>query len=177
MYGGSVEKSDFSEIEQKKGFIVYDSEAEVNGNMGKCHFVENPTCRPMLQLEGNFDAIREQFAKQDCTTLQECIVKILFKGSPEELILFSSGLDTFKKELREKVNPIHVVTMQKVKNDIIDEEASQLEQEIMAKGHLEVEDIMPIVTEVLKEKISDKEEAEATIALAQEIYDEVTKGV
>ena len=57
-----------------------------------------------------------------------------------------------------------------------EEEASELEQEIMDKGHIESEDIMPIVTEALKEKVETKEEAKATIDLAQEIYDEVTKG-
>jgi len=177
LYGGSVEKSDFSEIEQKKGFILYDSEVKEEGNLGKCRFIENTTCRPMMQLEGNFDAIRQQFASKDTSELQDCIVKIAFKGSPEELILFSSGLDNFKKELREKLNPIHIVTTQKVKNDVVEEEASLLEQEIMEKGHIETEDIMPIVSEILMERIQDQSEGEATVALAQEIYNEVTKGV
>lgn len=178
LYGGSIEKSDLSEINQKKGFILFDTEAEEKGNMGKCRFIEYPNCRPMLQLEGNFDDIRKQFAKQDVSKLQDSIVKIAFKGTGDELLSFSSGLDAFKKELRDKLNPIHVVTTQKVKNEAIEEEASQLEQEIMEKGHLEAEDIMPIVKEALKEKSKDKdkEELEAIVDLAQEIYDEVTKG-
>ncbi len=176
LYGGSIEKSDFSEIDQKKGFILFDTENKEEGNMGKCRFIEYPNCRPMLQLEGDLNNIKSRFTKQDLTKFQDSIVKISFKGSSEELLTFSSGLDSFKKDLRDKLNPIHMDITQKVKNTVIEEEASKLEQEIMDKGHLETEDIMPIVSEDLKERIKDQVEAQATIDLGFEIYNEVVKG-
>jgi DNA repair exonuclease SbcCD nuclease subunit len=176
LYGGSIEKSDFSEIDQKKGFIFYDSEAKEEGAIGKCRFIENPNCRPMLELKGNFSDIKKQFAQQDISKLQDSMVKISFKGSGDELLSFSSGLDSFKKELREKLNPIHIVTTQKVKNEVIEAEASKLEQEIMDKGHLDMEDIMPIVNEALVERVENKQEAQAIMDLGLEIYNEITKG-
>jgi len=176
MYGGSIEKTDFSEVNQKKGFLLYDSEAEDVKPMGKCKFIEYPNCRPMIELKGNFDAIRKQFAGCDVSKYQDSIVKIAFKGSREELVEFSSGLESFKKELRTKLNPIHVVSTQKVKNADQEDAASKLEQEIMAKGHLEAQDVLDVAKELIKEKVSDKTEAQKTIDLVEEIYNEVTKG-
>jgi DNA repair exonuclease SbcCD nuclease subunit len=176
MYGGSIEKSDFSDINQKKGFIFYDSEAESKGIMGKCRFIENNSCRPMLELKGNLDNIKEQFEKIDKEKFKDSIVKISFQGTESEKLIFSSSLDSFKKELCEKLNPIYFDSTQKVNKTEAEEEATKLEEEIMEKGHLESDDIIPIVTELLMSKIEDEKEAKATIELSEEIYNEVVKG-
>jgi len=176
MYGGSLEKSDFSEIKQTKGFLFYDSDAQPDEKTGKCRFIECPNCRPMIELKGNFDDIKKQFAKEDSTKLKNAIVKISFVGTTDELIAYSTGLEGFKKELREKIDPVHIISIQKIKNQAQDEEASKLEKEIMEKGHMEAEDVIKVVKEILAEKIKDEKELEATNVLAQEIYDEVVKG-
>lgn len=176
MYGGSMEKTDFSEINQKKGFIFYDSEAEEKGNMGKCRFIEYQGCRPMIELKGNFDEIKEQFKKTDKQGLNDSIVKISFEGNEAEKLIFSSELDGFKKEIFEELNPIYFDSTQKVDKAEIEKEATKLEQEIMNKGHLETDDIIPIITELLLMKVEDENEAKAIIELGEEIYNEVVKG-
>lgn len=176
LYGGTLEKSDFSEVDQKKGFVFYDSEASEEGNLHKCRFIENTNCRPVLELGGKFDEIKEQYAKIDKSKYQEAMVKLKFKGSDNELLAFSSGLDAFKKDMIEEINPIYFASTQDVKRKEIEEEASKLEEEIKEKGHIDTEDIMPIVMEALVERIEDEKEAQATIDLGSEIYDEVTKG-
>jgi len=175
-YAGSPEKTDFSEVEQRKGFLFYDSEAEPEGELEKCRFIEYPHCRPMIELKGNFDDIKSQFAEQDVSKLQNAIVKISFIGSDDELISYSTGLEVFKKELREKIDPIHIISIQKIKNKAQEEEATRLEAEIMEKGHIESQDVIEVAIEILKEKIENEKELKATIELAKEIFDEVVKG-
>jgi len=176
MYGGSIERTDFSEVNQKKGFVLYDSDLDDEKPMGKCKFIEYPNSRPMIEFCGNFDVIRKQFAGCDLSKYQDAIVKIAFKGSREELVEFSSGLEAFKKELREKINPIHIESTQKVKNIVQEEAASKLEKEIMEKGHLEAQDVIDVAKELVKERVSNKTEVQKIIDLAEEIYNEVTKG-
>lgn len=172
MYPGSVEKTDFSEVDQKKGFVMYDSEAEPKGKMGKSQFVEYPHCRPMKEFKGNFAEIKKQFAKLDPSEYQEAVVKIHFEGTSEELLDFSIGLEPFKKEIRKALNPIHICHVQKVRNKDQEAVVSKLEQEILDKGHMETDDVIAIVKEVVREQVEDKEEQEATIALAIEIAEE-----
>jgi len=177
MYGGTLEKSDFSEMKQKKGFVFYDSEAEEDGKMGKCRFIENEKCRPMLEMEGKFEDIRDQFSKIDVNDYQEAMVKIIFKGSYDESLVYASNLDSFKKDIVKKLNPIYFDSTQDIEKKDMEEEAQRVEDEINEAGHVSGENIMPIVAEALSERIKDKEEIEKMLSLGNEIYNEVTKGL
>jgi len=170
MYPGSIEKTDFTEVDQKKGFILYDSDAEYIDMVGKCRFVEYPKCRPMIELKGNFMDMRQKFSECKLEDFQEAIVKLNFVGSKEEHASFSSGIEDFQKEIREKINPIHMFNVQDVQNEEEEEAASELVKEIMEKGHLQADDVMNVVKEMVKEKVSDDEECEKTIDLGIEIY-------
>jgi len=177
LYGGTLEKSDFSEISQKKGFVFYDSDATEEGHLKKCRFIENPNCRPIIELEGNFNKIRDQFNDLDLSKHQEAMVKIKFKGTYNESLIFSSNLDSFKRNIIEKVNPIYFDSTQDVEKKEMKEEADKLEEEIKDTGHLSGDNIMPIVAEALAERVEDEEEMKFMVALGTEIYNEVTKGL
>ena len=166
LYPGSAEKSDLSELDQTKGFIVYDSENEERGDLGKCRFIEYPHCRPMLELKGNMKDIMERFAAVDYSKFQGAIVKIFFVGDKKELIDFSTSLDMLRKQIVDKIDPVHMFHEQKVKHLEQEEAASQLEQEILDKGHIEADDIKELVSEIIGDRHSeDKDEAKATIDL------------
>ena len=172
LYPGSIEKTDFNEIDQKKGFVLFDTEAEPEDNMGKCRFIEYPNCRPMIQLKGDFEKIKSDFAKVDYSKHQEAMVKISFIGTSEELGTFSTEIESFKKEIRKAVNPIHIISGQKIKDDKQDEEASRLEQQILEKGHMQAEDVIEVVKEIIIERVVDEKERQAIIDLGIEIYKE-----
>lgn len=172
MYPGSMEKSDFSEVDQKKGFIIYDSEIEPSKNMGCCTFVEYPNCRPMKELKGNFKQIKQQFSELDPSKYQEAIIKISFNGTSEELFAFSNGIESFKKEVRTALNPIHLYHVQSIEDDQQQKEANRIEKEILEKGHMEAEDVIAVVKEIITEQIEDDEERLQTIDLAIEIFKE-----
>ena len=176
IYGGSIEKSDFSEITQKKGFLWYDSEAEVEGQMGKCRFIEYPNCRPMMELNGTLDVVKKQLDKYNAKDYQDAMVKIVFEGTSDEKLIFSSGEEALKKDLRERLNPINIVTDYKLKNDDQKEAASKLEIAMLEKGHLGAEDIIEVAEEMLSNRIKDPVELAATLDLNRLIFDEVTKG-
>ena len=173
MYTGSIEKTSMAEMDQKKGFILYDSEAEEIDYLGKCRFIEYPNCRPMMELKGDFITIKQKFADMNYDNYQEAIVKIVFEGDSEDLIGFSVGLEAFKKEIRQKINAIHIYHKQVVKNEAQEEQASVIEQQIMEKGHIEEADVIGVVKEMILEQIEDENEQKQTISLAEEIYEEM----
>jgi len=172
MYPGSLEKTNALEADLEKGFVVFDSEAKPDKKMGKCQFIVYPNCRPMIEINGTLSKIRENFKKLDPDKYKGAIVKLGFHGTKDELIDFSSGLETLKREIRDTLNPIHVYNQ----NDVIDEEqreaATKLETEILKKGHLEAEDVIDCVKEMLEERIKDEKEKKLTIDLTVEEYEE-----
>lgn len=170
MYPGSIEKTSFAEIDQKKGFILYDSEVEEIKDYGKCRFIEYPNCRPMLELKGNLINMKETFKKIDYSKYQEAIVKLKFTGLPSELIDYSSGEEIFKKEIREKLNPVHIDFVNKARDEKKEQEATKLEKDIMENGHLSNDDVKEVVKEVIKERVKDEKEIKLTLDLADEIY-------
>jgi exonuclease SbcD len=172
MYPGSIEKTSFAEVNQKKGFILYDSESTPQNKMGKCSFIEYPNCRPMLELKGNFADVKDAFKKIDCSKYQDAIVKLRFTGTPSELIDFSAGMEALKKEIREKINPIHIYFINKSKDEKQEEEATKLEQDIMENGQLSNDDVKEVVKEVIRERVKDEKEMALTFDLADEIYQE-----
>jgi len=177
MYPGSLEKTNFSEVDTIKGFVVFDSDADPKGKiMGKCRFVEYPNCRPMIEFRGNLSKIREEFKKMDPLQYKDCIVKLTFTGTSSELIDMSTNLESLKKEIRDKVNPIHIDFVAKTDNTEEEQKASKLEQEIMERGHLSNDDIIEVVKEMSKERIKDDKELNLTIGLADEIYKETVGG-
>lgn len=172
-YSGSIERTDINESDQKKGFMIYDSNAEEIKNYGKCRFIEYPNCRPMLEIKGNLTDLRHKFNDLDCSKYQGAIVKLIFIGNEKELIDFSSGLDKFKKEIVEKLNPIHLFHDQRPKRNSEEEKkASEVEKEILAKGHISDEDVLNVVKEMVIERTKNKEEQSKICELATEIYKE-----
>lgn len=172
MYPGSLEKTNALEEDMKKGFVVFDTEAEEDKRMGKCKFIEYPNCRPMIEIKGIFSKIKEDFSKLDYSKYKGAIVKITFDGTKDELVDFSSGLEKLKQDIREKLDPIHVYHQSKVTDNTQKAAATKLEKEILEKGHLEAEDIINCGTEMIIERIQDKEERKMTIDLATEFYAE-----
>ena len=173
MYTGSIEKTDITEITQKKGFILYDSEAEEIEYLGKCRFIEYPNCRPMIELKGSdITELRQKFDSMDHSKYQNAIVKISFKGKSDALLTFSIGLDAFKKDIKQKINAIHVFHQQGIENEDQREEASRIEQQIMERGHIEETDVIDVVKDMIVEKIDDDTEQKITVDLAVDIYNE-----
>jgi len=170
MYTGSIEKTDFSEIDQKKGFMVYDSEAEDDAKFGKCKFIEYKGCRPMLELSGNLTKMQTQFAKQNCKNIQKAIVKFKFEGTREESTTFYLGLRKFKKEITEKINPIYMIHEKKITNPELEEECTELQKEVDKKGSIEGEDVLAILKEMIEDREKNKDEQEILKTLISEIY-------
>ena len=173
MYTGSIEKSDMTEIKQVKGFVLYDSDEEKIDKYGKCRFIEYPNCRPIIEMKGTLTSIRKEFSELDHSQYQGAIVKITFNGTTEEQTDFSAGLEGFKREVKAEIDPIHLFHFQAVKDPEQDLMVSELEKEIMNKGHLSDQDVIDVVKEIIKERIEDKKEVDEIIKLAIEIHEEV----
>ena len=169
LYSGSIEKTDMSEAEQSKGFLVYDSEAEKTPRLGKCSFIEYPFCRPMVELKGTLSEIEQQVTNLT-GNYKGAIVKISFVGNADELTAFSIGLEHLKNKLRTKYEPIHIYCKQKVLDEQEASQATAIEEEILERGHLSDRDVLDVVGEVIRESILEPEEQKATLAMAEDIY-------
>ena len=173
MYTGSIEKYSMHEINQKKGFVVYDTEAEIKDETyGKCHFVEYPHCRPMYEFKGTLPQIRKEFEGLKHEDYQGAIVKVNFVGDSNDLIDFSIGLDDLNKDIVSKIKPIYLFHVQTTKNKEQEEIVSEIEKEIMDKGHISDDDVLDIVVEITKEKVEDEKQREKIVDLATEIHSE-----
>ena len=173
-YVGSIEKGDMNEIKQPKGFMVFDSEGETIKDYGKSRFIEYPNCRPMLEIRGTIQEIRNKFGSLDYSKYMESIVKLVFFGNKRDFLDFASGIESLKKEIQEKLNPIHIFTHNPHPHDKNEEEKiSELTKEIMEKGHITDEDVLTVIKEMITETVKDKEEQSKVSELAVEIYQEV----
>ena len=172
-YSGSIERTGFTEMGQVKGFMVYDSNAQETKEYGKCSFIEYPNCRPMIEIKGNLAKMKSEFQKYDSKKYNGAIVRLVFHGTSNELLDFSSGIDEFKQEIVKKINPIHVFTDQKSPKDKIQSQAATaLEKEIMERGHFTDKDILDVLNEMVGEKVKDKKEQEETMKIADLVYKE-----
>jgi len=176
MYCGSIEKTDMSERDQGKGFLVYDSEADEDPEMGRCRFVTYPNCRPMLELRGSFADMKAEFAKIDNSKYQGAIVKLAFIGTRDENVTFCTYADEFERELVDKLKAVYIIRTTKTVDKKKEEEASKIEEKIMERGYVRNEDIIEIVEEIIEEQVpdDDEEELKLTKELARWFWDRRT---
>ncbi len=174
MYTGSIEKTDMSEIEQLKGYVVYDDDRNYDSKMGKTYFVEYTKCRPMIEIKGNCETIIDSVSKLP-KGMDGAIVKISFEGDRKELVDFSISLDSIRENIKRQVDPIHVFSQQKIIDNItnkIDSSEIEAEDAILEKGHLDEELVMKVVEEIIGEKETDGIEKKILVDLAKSIYKE-----
>jgi len=174
MYCGSIEKTDMTEIDHKKGFVVYDDKIVENSPMGKCKFIEYPNCRPMLELKGNIKQI-ENTLDAVPKGFKGAIVKISFVGNNNELMDFSLGLEEIKRKIRQKINPIHVFHEQKVIDEEEDKEAMEIEETILGEGRINEVVVLGTINDMIKEREVIKEEQDILIQMSTDIYKEATE--
>ncbi|MBA3531939.1 MAG: exonuclease SbcCD subunit D [Ardenticatenales bacterium] len=98
IYSGSIERIDFGEADEAKGFVV----AEIGDGPTRWQFVETPT-RPFLEMVIDvrhhpqpMELIRERL---EATNLDEAVVKLIIKASPENEV----HVDT--REIRRLLSP------------------------------------------------------------------------
>lgn len=169
MYSGSIERTDMTEANDEKGFLIYDSEMADNGKYGKCQFIVYPTPRPMVQLTGDYAEICSQVAKLDDSS-KGAIVKIKFTGNDENRNEFDSNRKDLDKIIKDKINPIFIMKPQMSMAEDDKKELTEAEQDASDKEHLTDVEVINVVKEIIREKITDKDEVAALIALANEIY-------
>ena len=169
-YIGSPEKCNFAEKDHKKGFVVYDSELPPETPLGSCTYVEYPHCRPMVELKGNYQDMLDKMDKLPPST--RTLVKLNFIGNEKELLEYSIALDSFKKVLQSKFKPLYIYPKQKVIDEEEEKIASQIENDILSKGHIDDDDVRQVAEEAIKEKEKDPEEQIILIKMANEIYEE-----
>lgn len=172
MYSGSLEKTDISEKDQQKGFIVYDDSLPEIGKMGHCSFVKYNGCRPIIELKGDGENIQNELEKIN-NDMQGAIVKLSFAGTSKQLEDFSLQLENIKKKIKDKINPVHMYHDQKIIDEQQEQIAKEIEQEIIKSGNLSGKDVLDAVSDMITEREKDAEEQHTLIQMASDIYQSV----
>lgn len=169
LYTGSIERTDMDEANDDKGFVVYDSSVNEMDGYGKSHFIVYPNVRPMIEIQGNLNEINRAIDMIG-EEYKNAIVKIVFSGKREELDSFEICRNELQKRIFNKIDPIHI----RMSSNVVDENenliATQMEKEIIDKGHVSSTDVLPIVFEILEEREKDEQELIILKNNAEEIY-------
>ena len=170
-YTGSIEKTDFSEADDDKGFIIYDSEAVEDAKLGKCRFHIFPQLRPMIELSGNLQEITSKIDKLSGSV--GTLVKIKFRGSEDQQREYFDGQKVLDQKIKAKFDPVYVAASQEVIDQKEKDEAKEVEDEILNKNNLDDKDILMVVQEAIIERTDNKEEQKILIEMAEQTFKEI----
>jgi DNA repair exonuclease SbcCD nuclease subunit len=174
-YSGALERMDFGEINEDKGFIIMDVDTKT------LFFEKNENCRPMYNLVGNFSDIEEQYSKIQPTTNRP-IIKITFIGTSEDKYVFNTSIDVFCQKIIKEFNPIHLFTDSKIissplkPGDIFDEDIieDKLFSSSQSVSSITKADIMTISRDILSGLNEDSIVIKRAIELSETYYKELT---
>jgi len=174
MYCGSIEKNNYNEQFQDKGFIVYDDAYEKDLNMGCCKFIKYENCRPMLELKGTIEDMKQYYSTLDLSKYQNAIIKVGFIGDRKQFTVFSSELEDFKDKLIKETNAIHIFLPPPQINDTSLQEAiKKMEEKFKPDSKKVVSiDIMEVVKEMIRERVPEDE-----VLLVEEMATNIYKQV
>jgi len=170
MYTGSLEKDDMTHRDSSKGFVVYDTEYDDDPKYGKSKFIEYPNCRPMISITGSLKEIREKVQNLD-SNQKGASVRVVFKGNSKEADAFHLALEDIRSEIKEKVSPVHLFDAQNIIEKEKEEKGKEIEQKIIETGHMTEEEVMEVISEIIKEQ-TDEEEYELIYSMAKDIQKE-----
>lgn len=174
MYTGSIEKSDVSEKDDKKGYVIYDDSKPFDKKMGYCEFIEYTGCRPIVELKGKAEDIKVQMSKLN--KVDGGIFKIKFEGSNKDLVDFSIALPEIKEELYSRYKAQYIFDEQNVINQEQKEEAEKIKLEIEEQGQIDESDVLKIIHGMIDEDGLEKEEKETLKNEARSIFKEALGG-
>lgn len=170
MYPGSIERTDMSEANDKKGFVFYDSEKEVNDKYEKFTFVEYPNTRPMIDLVGNLQDIYKTIDKLGSES-KGAIVRLTVKGSAQEIVEFDIGQHELIKKLNAKIEPAYTKKQNKMVDNDRNKKVEEIEKKISSEGHITSSEVIDVVKDTLSERESNKEELRELVNIAENVYE------
>jgi DNA repair exonuclease SbcCD nuclease subunit len=171
MYVGSIERTDFNEIGQKKGFVIFDSDAKED----KVSFIEYKDCRKFVELIGSLNDIKEAAKRIDIENNQKSIVKLTFRGTNADYIEYSKKHDRIKEWINSKLNPVHFIFDREIVSlfakPSVDPE-SQKDNHIDASKIEAPEErmVLSVVSDLIDEIEKNDNERISLKKLAEEIY-------
>ncbi|MEI6297850.1 MAG: metallophosphoesterase, partial [bacterium] len=171
MYIGSVERTDMSEANDKKGFIVYDTSID-NGKYGCCQFIEYLKVRPMVKLKGNLSEINSLITLLD-SSYKGAIVQIEVCGDRSEMIEFENAQVEIRNRLKNMIDPICVRTEQTITNKEIIEQGEKVEHEIMETKYSKDDEVKNAVKSTINDLEKDEDERLVLNNMADDIFKEV----
>lgn len=156
-YVGSLERSDFSDLNSEKGYILYD-----DSKTNKIEFVKSHGVRRLIEIEGDAEKISKSLEDHK-DEIENSIVKIRFIGERDAYKKFGKFKKEIRKNLEENLNVKHVLFDQKVNDEQHDIKVEAIRKEIEKVGYLEASDIDDIIVSIIKEIVKDELEQQETI--------------
>ena len=171
MYTGSIERDNVTHRNLKKGFVVYDTDYDLDEKYGRSKFIEYPHCRPMVSITGSLNDIRDSLSNLNEKDHYQAAVKILFEGDIKESHSYHLALPSIISEIKEKIDPVHIMESQTIIDSEKEEAAKNMEEKIAESGHMTENDVMEVIYEIIKEQVPEDEYKEI-IEIAEQIKKE-----
>ena len=170
---GSLERTDFGDLNASKGFVVYDSENIELPDTGKFRHVSYPKGRKFVKIDGDEIKIPELIEAHrvsgDC---KDAVVRVKFNGTVTGYRVYEFTKKNIKDSL-EAQGVIHVVFEDRQHDPELETKAAEIKEQIRKSPKMSEEDIEEIIRTAVKLEISDEVEAEKAVVTALEIVGQV----
>jgi DNA repair exonuclease SbcCD ATPase subunit/DNA repair exonuclease SbcCD nuclease subunit len=173
---GSLERTDFGDMNSSKGLLLYDSGSIDLPDTGKFRHVPYQGTRPFIQIEGDEQKISDAIAshaKDD--SMKGAIVKIVFNGTVEGYRTYEFKKKDIKESLESKMGATHVFFEDCQHDPEMDKKAAEIKEKIRTSPKLSDDDMEDIIRTTVKLEISDETESEKAVRTALDIMEDVKK--
>jgi DNA repair exonuclease SbcCD nuclease subunit len=163
MYPGSLERTNFLDMEAPKGFLVHDdSPLSIGQDIGipNVRFIENPHVRPMYIVRGSLEQIQERVDAIK-GNVKDAVIKIDFVGEEKEYRQFTAIEDQIKDVLEKSGDAKLVRCEKRMVNTAQQLRAEALKSEIKTKAEIGWADIFEILDKSIESTVLDPQEREA----------------
>lgn len=177
MYTGSLERTNFSDMESPKGFILHSNEPiQGYGITGfpNIKFVENPNVRPMYLVKGSLNQIQER-VEAIKSNVKDAVIKIDFVGEEQEYRDFTILEDQLKDALEKDGSAKLVRCEKRMVNTEQKKRSEALKVELSEKDDVNWNDISEIVNSSIESTIVDPIERAEILKEAKDIMQSVDK--
>ncbi len=175
MYTGSIDRTDITQAEHEKGFVVYDDSVQLDKLYGKTKFVTNDKCRPMLEIKGNLSDIESALMSLNSTKYKGAIVKLNFVGKRDELIVFAANLDKYKSEIKNKIQAVVIYSEHTVTDRFIVNRDDVINDDLIKDGCVDSVLVLSVINEMIRDNVTDEHEINEIKRMAADIYAEANK--
>lgn len=171
---GSLERTDFGDLNASKGFVVYNSEDIELPDTGKFRHVPYSGGRKFIKIEGDEVKIPELIeAHKIDGNCKGSVVKVIFNGTVTGYRAYEFTKKSIKATIEDQLGAILVMFEDRQYDPEQETKAAEIKEQIRKSPKMSEDDMEEITRKMVKLEISDEVEVEKAVATALEVMAQV----